>query len=155
MLPEPSLNVRGFRPFRRGLNTRFLYVFFTPVLSGKNVSKNEEINWKLDQEPACMICSKEERDIWGGLELHHMIPRSLAPGLRSEPANFILVCRICHMRCENLHVVDEETGKAMQPIDLATQLYYKSLRDPSKHSPRKLKKHYRNIPYARKRKCQE
>lgn len=59
------------------------------------------------------------------------------------------------MRCENMHVVDEDTGKSMEPIDLETQLYYKSLRDPSKHSPRKLKKHYRNVPYARKTKCQE
>ena len=119
------------------------------------MSKNKQIDWKLDQEPACMICSKEERTIWGGLELHHMIPRSLAPGLREEPANFILLCRICHMRCENMHVVDEDTGKSMEPIDLETQLYYKSLRDPSNHSPRKLKKHYRNVPYARKTKCQE
>ena len=113
---------------------------------------NPIIEWKLDQEPMCMICRKMERDIWGGLEVHHIIPRSLAPALREERANFLLVCRICHMRCENLHVVDDY-GKTMETIDLASQLYFKSCNDPRGHSPKKLKKHYRNIPHARKQKC--
>ena len=115
---------------------------------------NPIIDWKLDQEPACMICRKEERDIWGGLEVHHMVPRSLAPALKEERANFLLVCRICHMRCENMHVADE-SGRSLEPIDLATQLYYKSCYDKKNHSRRKLKKHYLNIPKSRKRTCRE
>lgn len=115
---------------------------------------NPVIDWKLDQEPACMICRKEERDIWGGLEVHHMVPRSLAPALKEERANFLLVCRICHMRCENMHVADE-SGRSLDPIDLATQLYYKSCYDKKNHSPKKLKKHYLNIPKSRKRTCRE
>lgn len=111
---------------------------------------NAMIEWKLDQEPVCMICRKEERDIWGGLELHHMVPRSLAPGLKMEPANFLLLCRICHMRCENMHVVNEETQLPLEPIDLASQLYFKSCYDKRNHSPKKLKKHYLNIPKSRK-----
>jgi hypothetical protein len=135
----------------------FLSKPYTLDSSGKNaVAKNNPIiEWKLDQEPQCMICRKEERDIWGGLEVHHMVPRSLAPSLREERANFLLVCRICHMRCENMHVVNEATQRPLDPIDLATQLYFKSCNDPRDYSPKKLKKHYRNIPNARKQKCLE
>ena len=131
-----------------------MYEHSTLDLLGKNVAFNNAIiEWKLDQEPQCMICRKQERNIWGGLEVHHMIPRSLAPALREDPVNFLLLCRICHMRCENMHVINEETQLPLEPIDLASQLYFKSCYDKRNHSPKKLKKHYHTIPHARKQKC--
>ena len=114
---------------------------------------NQIIEWKLDQEPECMICGKQEKNIWGGLEVHHIVARSLAPSLKLEPANFLLLCRICHMRCENYHVVDEVSGEPLSTIDMAHQLYFKSCKDPDNHKPRKLKKHYQALPKARRVKC--
>jgi hypothetical protein len=61
--------------------------------------KNDRSRWgiHLKPEPCCRACGKPAEETGKGLNLHHALPRSLAPAIKYDLRNGIPLCAGCHL----------------------------------------------------------
>ena len=94
-------------------------------------TKNHPVwDWIKEIPNACMVCGYTNM-----LQVHHIIPRFRTR--YEHPANYLLVCQHCHMRCHGQTVIVR--GTSCPPLKMIHQLQAKAEADPEHFSWHRLR----------------